>query len=351
MILTYFFSLLTILSAKDYHNVPNEVLLSEILDLKQTPSENVPKHFSKNSWFVETPKWFKPVPYMGYTQKENLTIRSVLRHRNKIIWNKTYHTDSDGNRSRPPGRQYSENKDSIYLMGCSYIFGPGLNDNETITHQLGNLLPNYNVKNISTLGSGPHMTLAQLQNETKYYSASPREDIYIYNYSELEHLARANGLMKELSWTAITPYYEIIDEESRERLVTKGNFETARPIMTKTLNFLKKYIISSSGTQLPAPNDSHREKICLMFKEMKETIQKHNPKAKFYVSHYAMAPVTSPYYDECLRKHHIASLKPPRLESKENETVYPYEYSPTPLATRIMARGLYETLKKAEGRN
>lgn len=350
MILICLFNFLTLLWAQEQPNVPNEALLKEILNLKKTPPADFPKHFSgKNSWLVETPLWFKPVPYMGYTQKENLTIRSVFRYRNKIIWDKTYHTDLDGNRARPSGRLYSENKDSIYLMGCSYIFGLGLNDNETITHQLSNLLPNFNVKNISVIGSGPHVSLAQLQNESKYFSPQPKEDIYIYNFSELEHLARSNGLMKEITWTNITPYYEI--DQSEEGLVTRGSFQTARPIMTKALSFLKKYVFTADDYQLPAPNNFHRKKVCLMFKEMKETIKKYNPKAKFYVSHFAMAPTPPPYYDECLKKYDIKSLKPPRLEKKENETVYPYDYHPNPRGTRLMAKGLYETLKNAEGWN
>lgn len=322
-------------------------LIKEILDLSRTPSENIPKHYTPNTWLLELPNWFESHFIYGHRHIPNTTVRSILRHKNQIIWDKTYHTDDWGNRAMPSSYQFSAKKPSITLMGCSFIIGPGLADDETIMYNLGQLLPQYNIRNISTVGGGPHMTLAQLQTLGEEYISADQEDIFIFNFSESEHLGRANGFMLELGWLDKSPYYERVDTSQGVRMVSNGSFLEARPLMTKLLNYLRTHFFSTqSDYHIPPIMDYHRDNLCLMFKEMKLTIKKHNPKAQFFVLYYPMSHGINDYYPECFKKYDLNELRPTHIPGTVGLTTHPHDFHPNIRGARQIAKAIYGELKQ-----
>lgn len=325
----------------------NDALVKEILDLSRLPSERIDKYYTPDTWINEFPNWFEPHFIYGHRHVPNITVRSILRNKNQIIWDKIYRTDDWGNRAMPSDYQFSDKKPSLTLMGCSFIIGPGLEDNETIMYNLAQLLPHYNIKNISTVGGAPNITLAQLQTLSDEYINGDKSDIYIYNFSESEHLGRANGFMLELGWLDKSPYYERVDTPEGERMVSNGSFLEARPFTTKLLNYLRTNFFSNqSDYHIPPIMDYHRENLCLMFKEMKITIEKNNPNARFYVLHYPMSQQVNDYYPECFKKHGINELSPEKIDGIPGETTHPHDFHPNVEGARKIAQVIYNVLKQ-----
>jgi len=103
----------------------------------------------------------------------------------------TYTTDAYGNRSGWSPVQTSEDQ-CIVLLGCSFTFGLGLNDDETMAYSLG-ALTNKQVVNLGVSGYGPHQMLAALEFDVFPDFAECTPSVFIYQAIP-DHIRRVVGL-------------------------------------------------------------------------------------------------------------------------------------------------------------
>ena len=164
----------------------------------------------------------------------NVRVRSVKRIDGDVIYDATYTTDEFGRRiayaSQPPKRERF-----LAFFGCSYTFGEGLEDDETLPWQVAAMAPKHRVYNYGCSGYGPQQMLAKLDSGEFAREIAEPSGMLVYVFIP-HHVRRAIGSMRVATkWGRTFPYYAF---DAHHRLVRNGGFTTGRPHLTKWYNFL-----------------------------------------------------------------------------------------------------------------
>jgi Glycosyl hydrolases family 16 len=101
---------------------------------------------------------------LGFAMLKNNVITSKEYFKDSLIYEVKYSTDENGHRITPPIHANADTK-SIVFLGCSFVFGKGLNDKESLPYIVQDSLKNkYKVYNFAVNGYGPHQLLASIEN-------------------------------------------------------------------------------------------------------------------------------------------------------------------------------------------
>lgn len=133
---------------------------------------------------IEHPNMHQKKDYINYEHKPNIKVHSVEYIKNEKIYDVHYNIDQNGLRVTPSSNNNSNQ--CLLFFCCSFAFGWGLNDNETLPYYLGDYTEHkYKIFNFGVSGYGPHSMLSQLehglidnkikgcQNNTVIYEATP----------------------------------------------------------------------------------------------------------------------------------------------------------------------------------
>jgi hypothetical protein len=112
---------------------------------------------------VGYPTHYRKRTDLGRQAKEGVHKSKKLSLSGEVIYDVQYSIGQDGFRITPSGG--SNVKPRINFFGCSYTFGEGLNDNETLPYFVRQRLKNVSVRNFGFHGWGAHQALAILQSE------------------------------------------------------------------------------------------------------------------------------------------------------------------------------------------
>ena len=184
---------------------------------------------------LESPNLHMPDPDLGYKVIPSEKIFHGRRTLERSIYDVTYTTDMFSRRhSQPSGESGSE---FVIFHGGSFVFGTGLQNNESLPWQYGLLDKGKAIYNYSICASGPHMMLAQLRQGKMPHQVSQKKGMMIYVYLDF-HIQRANGFIKEvLGDRGKTPFFQMTEQGDLKR---NGNFETAKPWKTALFRFFGK---------------------------------------------------------------------------------------------------------------
>ncbi len=323
---------------------PNqEEIIREILDTTQQPKLISADQFGGKGYIYRSEPWGDNDSIYGYKFRSPLKTREILRYEDTIIYDKVYHIDGPLTR-RVPQTQLEAPENTVTIMGCSFMFGVGLNDDETIMANLTRELPNTQVDNITLIGSGPNNTLAYLE-ETHTFRPG-QEEIYIYTFSEDEHVTRANGFMVPLEWLATSPYYKEEQVNGKRRMVRTGTIEEHWPVRSKVLTWLRNYLFIplQINRDFPPIRDSHREYTCNLIEQMDREIKSKNPKAQFYVYYYPFSPPPNDYYHQCFSERGINELSFQKIKAQGLR--YPHDGHPNEQGSQIIARDIVRALRE-----
>lgn len=132
-----------------------------------------------------------PDPLLGHRPQPNTQFRSRLRHDGKTIYEVTYTFDDKGLRISPPDPPEAE-PNCVLFFGCSYTFGEGVNDQETMPYRVGLALQGRaGVRNLGFMGYGPHHMLAAIEGGfTDNLGCRPRHAVL---WTMEHHVVRAAG--------------------------------------------------------------------------------------------------------------------------------------------------------------
>ena len=201
------------------------------------------------------------------------------------------------------GRQNNNPSQLLLFMGCSFAFGDGLNDNETIASQAAQLLKNYNVYNYGFSGWGPNNAL-RLVNQKKFASDLPKnlpvKVVYIFMDHHINRVIGSLDIYREKwDWPRKLPYYYL---DSQDRLQTTGMIGSGRLYRNSLYKFLaKSELLTSLDVELPP---SFREKdfrlVAAIFERLQATLKDKFPKSEFYVAFFPgqAGKALIPYLDE-----------------------------------------------------
>ena len=138
---------------------------------------------------------------LGYAAKPGTTVRALRKRFDSTLYDVTYTISDNGSRITPGNALGA----TWLFMGCSFTFGEGVEDHETLPAQFSEQLSREaNVVNLGLNGYGPHHVLRMLETGRLGGAVSPVTHVI---YQALpSHVARAAG---RASWGFTDPSYRI----------------------------------------------------------------------------------------------------------------------------------------------
>jgi hypothetical protein len=140
-----------------------------------------------------------------------------------VLFNVNYTIDPDGLRIAPPYRKDDLIGTAIFF-GCSFTFGEGLEDSETLPYQIGSQSGGrYRTFNFAFEGYSPAHMLAEIEHGMvqRVVDTTPR---YAYYVAIPNHVWRVAG---RVAWGGHAPRY-VVDADGTVR--QEGNFENRKPL-------------------------------------------------------------------------------------------------------------------------
>jgi len=140
-----------------------------------------------------------------------------------VLFNVNYTIDPNGLRIAPPYRN-DDLKGTVIFFGCSFTFGEGLEDGETLPYQVGTLSAGrYRTFNFAFEGYSPAHMLAEIEHGMvqRVVDTAPR---YAYYVAIPNHVWRVAG---RVAWGGHAPRY-VLDADGTIRQA--GNFDNRKPL-------------------------------------------------------------------------------------------------------------------------
>lgn len=175
-------------------------------------------------------------------QKPNrLTVRSLVTTKGdgKVVFDVHYTLDKQYRRLVP---ETSKKKtDTIILSGCSYTFGIGLNDRETIQYALGQLRPSSKIFNLGLAGSSiseQFRIMDLFPHRTELPHIGNSIGVYIFTTHQLNRaVCGRECLVEENEWMLKLPRYTLENNLPTFRGNFNENFPWSEPIAKKMAKF------------------------------------------------------------------------------------------------------------------
>jgi hypothetical protein len=145
---------------------------------------------------VVTPFYYENDPTLGWRLRpgEYRDVETIDGH---VTHDVTYHIGPDHRRQTPPG------SGCVWFFGCSFTFGQGVEDNETLPYRLS-VLTGRRMINFATPAYGAHHMLAALEHGV----TAPCRPTHIIYQAITSHVGRAAGLQ---SFAKAGPRYRLVD--------------------------------------------------------------------------------------------------------------------------------------------
>ncbi len=306
-------------------------------------------------------KFFKkPVPFttgtlfkdihsdtlLGYRPNNNVFNSGKKIFLDTLIYNMAYHLDDHGHRVTPDS--LSTNKKFAAFLGCSFTFGDGLNDDETIPFYFSKNTKTFKGYNFGYSGYGPNQALIKLQHDSLNKIISQKDGICFYIFIH-DHINRTIGSMSNFMINkGKAPCFEIEDEN----LVYKGLFKDAHPQRSSIYkrmgeNGFCRYFNIGHPFKL---GDKHFELTGRVLEEVSKEFQKKFSNDKFYVVMYPSINQKDYEADEKI----IEYLKKKKIKYLDYRKLFnptakgyniPHDGHPTAFANDVLTKQIIKDLK------
>ncbi|OQB36526.1 MAG: hypothetical protein BWY09_01904 [Candidatus Hydrogenedentes bacterium ADurb.Bin179] len=276
---------------------------------------------------------------LGYRILPDMTIPVTKTEDGEQIYSVVYNTDQAGRRVVPDSAKAGEADKFLAFFGCSFTFGEGVSDEETLPNQVARLMPGYRVYNYGAPGYGPQQMLAMAESGFVRDTIPEPKGIVVYTIF-FGHLNRASGRMNSaLMQGRHFPYYRV----EKDTLVRVGSFDTARPGLHRMMSFINRSgIVRYFNLNFPPLRNKDYELTAKIILEAKHLFSQQFEEIDFYVLMYPAIPQLNHSLDpvfEYFRGQDITVLDYHELPySREEYALHPqYDMHPTPLLHKIMA--------------
>lgn len=167
--------------------------------------------------FSDAPNMFLRDDAVGHLPGPNLNTRATLHVSGTPVYDVVYRTDPTALRVSPPDAG-DDIEGCILFFGCSYTFGEGVEDDETMPYAVGRMAGGaYRVRNFGNAGYGPHNMLAAIETGFVARAANCEPSVAIYQ-AHPHHALRSSG---KWWWDKYGPWYVIEEDGS---IVRRGSF-------------------------------------------------------------------------------------------------------------------------------
>jgi hypothetical protein len=241
------------------------------------------KHFYKPS-FKDVTKW-NPQPTVpdnvfGYRLPENKTINHRYLVNDTLIYEQNYKIDLLSRRETPTDTIAKDK--FIAVAGCSFAFGYGVKEDETLSSFLQQQMPGYEGYNYGVSGYGTQHLLVQTREKITPEEVKQKQGILVYFFID-NHLNRLVGSRRIIKlWGENFPYFFLDDEK---KLQQNKTFKTGRKWKTLFYKILtNSAIVDILDLEIPfSISDDDFKLAATVIKESKKEFEKNFPGSKFVV--------------------------------------------------------------------
>ena len=167
-------------------------------------------------------------PLLGYKPGADQQVRVQKLWEESSVYDAVYTFDSFARRYTPLEGPDRKSEFAIFA-GCSFVFGEGVNDKQTLPYLYGKQNPAVRCYNYGFPGYGTQQMLAVLQERDLRLEVDEGQGTLIYIYLGF-HVSRVIGrLSVATGWGEFMPYYAV---DSDGELEHRGNFTSGRPVLS-----------------------------------------------------------------------------------------------------------------------
>lgn len=276
-------------------------------------------------------------PVMGYSASAGEYTHNYLRKRNSQKDWESFKTKVtiNNDRSRWTGNVDGESLPKIYILGDSFAFGSGVNDEQTFSFLLQNAMPSYEVK-LFALG-GYSLTQAYLRLESLNESITS-SDIVILGYADFydERHAMSPGRVRSINkWIKLRDP----DKIDKDRALIKASLDENGEIQHSYISR-----ICSKNDGYCDKKDPGRSEMTDLTAALVNHIADHT-KAKVYIVHLA-GKSDNPVFELINDKVTRISALPEDFDYFIRDNIEGFDNHPGPYWHYAMSRKLLETLSK-----
>jgi hypothetical protein len=293
---------------------------------------------------------FRSDPILGYAANVNIEawyrklLVDPLNTNNKdtnFIFNTKIFTDSLGFRRIDIPNMQARKKYALFF-GCSFTFGLGVENNETIPYYFAQSDTSFCAYNFAITGYGPQNMLALLENYNLRKSVKQDSGLCFYIYMD-SHPYRVIGDMRTYTtYGHDLPYYAYKnDSVHRYGLFKNDRFFVSGLYTLLSKSSFVKYFNLNFPPKLKA---EHYKLTCDIILNSYKEYKKHFRNDNFYVVIYPSSSGILQY----LNKFNIKVIDFTKLFDTKDRQYYISEYDkhPSALANRIIAADIAEAIKK-----
>lgn len=175
----------------------------------------------------------EPEPAMGFVPKASAVFDETLTRGGTQVYRVRYSIDEHHRRITPVEPPQARPCVALFF-GCSFTFGMGVNDGETLAAQFGRATDCFLPINYGFSGYGPQSFWVKVQDPHLPQELPNKRGVAIYTfiYDHLNRLAGAPGVVA--TWGARLPWLE----EENGRIVQRGLFSGRRPVFNWLLGMV-----------------------------------------------------------------------------------------------------------------
>ena len=254
-----------------------EFISGFLLD-QQTPG---PSKVEKGT-YLEPGEFFQLDASLGNSMLPSREVTSSLVIDGEATWNVRYTTDRFGRRTTIPAAAQSTATSTAMFFGCSYLFGEGSDDHQTIPSVFNTLVPGFTAVNYGMPGWGTQHMLALLEGGELHGQVETPVKLGIYLYLPDVHEPRVVGDMDIVNgFGKHFPYYRLDTEGIPVR---QGTMTSGRPV-TAWFYWLmgKSQTRALLGLNFPRRKPEHYLLTAAIIQRSRDLFLQQFPQARFLV--------------------------------------------------------------------
>lgn len=235
---------------------------------------------------------------LGYRLLPNLNIPVTKKAGDEVIYSVVYKTDAAGRRIAPDSAKEEEADRFIAFFGCSFTFGEGVPDSDTLPNQVARKMSGFCVYNYAAPGYGPQQMLEMAKSGFVRDTIPQNSGIVVYTIF-FDHLNRATGRMLPVIQHAHHfPYYHL----QGDQLVRTGNFDTDRPGLLRLMSLVNKSgIVRYFNLNFPPLREADFRLTAHILLEARRLLSEQFPEVQFYILMYPAIPQLNQSLDRMFR--------------------------------------------------
>lgn len=281
---------------------------------------------------------------LGIALLPETSVQCRLQIDQRQVWDARYSTDRFGRRTTSLPVNGQPDMCAVFF-GCSFLFGEGSNDDQTIPSAFAAAAPEYRAYNYGVPGYGTQHMLAILESDRLPQEITEPRGLGIYLYLEDVHEGRVVGDMDIVNgFGADFPYYRLNSDQTVTR---QGTFATGRPVT----HWLYSVLGSSQtrawlGLNFPRRSAAHFALTAAVVKNARDLFLSQFPDSRFVVAVYPKPGLhrrsLQLMVDAGVEVVDLSTLFDPGAD----EMHFAGDGHPTPLANQTVAEALVRELKQ-----